>query len=895
VPQGGEYDIFLSYARADSEFAEPLREALAARGLRIFFDESEIEDFAGITGRLTGALARSKALLALYSITYPRRRACQFELTAAFVAAQRAGDPRKRILVVNPEGDAAHIEPVELRDALFRPAATSSEGLADLAASVEQHVHRLDGVLGAVQPLVPPTWFGNRATGSTRFVGRLAAMWEIHSALHPEQERGLTAEARPGVAQVVGLGGIGKTLLAEEYGLRFGAAYPGGVFWLRGQGNDDASRTALHDADATVRDRELRALAVELGISLDAPVDPQAVEAAIANVIERRGLPCLWIVDDLPPGLATAEFKRWLAPRPLAKTLVTTRSRDYGALARSITPGLLDDWEAYALLTGRRAPSGPNEIREARALATELGNHALALDVAGGALLHYASATRFADFRAALADPSEDELELAAELADTLPAGHERSIAATLRRGIEWLGEEGLDVLRLASVLAVAPIRTSLVMNAFAEADRLDARAAHHRTLRASRQATSLSLAESDGDFLSVHTLVSRTVRFVVNTEHRSDALRTGAIQALTNELPTVPSATALAALAPDIAHARHLSHQARNELEAELLDRVANYDLVAGDYPAAELHARRRLQVLWERVGAEHERTADAAIHLSIILGGRGRLSESRELQRRALRTLRRTKGESSATVVMRLLADTLTKQGHFDRARVLIERATRAELAARPGDSAVEVLSLVSESQSARAAGNLGRARDLAEDALEKALDAYGGENQTTTVAKQQLAFVLNDCGEHASARRLQEAVVETLRRLLGGEDESTLGALRNLANILRDGGDLASARRVEEGLLEDQRRLIGSEHPNTLATMMNLAQTLSRLGELEEARHLQERALDGLRRVLGDDDPLTLGAMMNLANTLEQQGDSGRARQMRERIRQLTEAPR
>ena len=37
-----------------------------------------------------------------------------------------------------------------------------------------------------------------------------------------------------------GLGGVGKSLLAEEYALHFGAAYPGGVFWLRAYGNDDA-------------------------------------------------------------------------------------------------------------------------------------------------------------------------------------------------------------------------------------------------------------------------------------------------------------------------------------------------------------------------------------------------------------------------------------------------------------------------------------------------------------------------------------------------------------------------------------------------------------------------------------------------------------------------------
>ena len=46
------------------------------------------------------------------------------------------------------------------------------------------------------------------------------------------------------MAQLSGMGGVGKSLLAEEYALRFGAAYPGGIFWLRALGND-ASRPSL--------------------------------------------------------------------------------------------------------------------------------------------------------------------------------------------------------------------------------------------------------------------------------------------------------------------------------------------------------------------------------------------------------------------------------------------------------------------------------------------------------------------------------------------------------------------------------------------------------------------------------------------------------------------------
>lgn len=88
-----EWDVFVSYSRSDADLVVPLARALRHRGLRVFVDDTAVEDFAGITTTISHALARSKALLALYSEEYPRRRACQWELTYAFQAGQREGDP----------------------------------------------------------------------------------------------------------------------------------------------------------------------------------------------------------------------------------------------------------------------------------------------------------------------------------------------------------------------------------------------------------------------------------------------------------------------------------------------------------------------------------------------------------------------------------------------------------------------------------------------------------------------------------------------------------------------------------------------------------------------------------------------------------------------------------
>lgn len=181
------FDIFISYARVDGEAVGRLVLALEEQGLAVYLDREEIADFEGIANSVKHGLGRSKVLLAYYSRNYPTRRACQWELTATFLAAQREGDPRRRVLVVNPEAGGDHIEPVELRDALYRaaPAADDEQGLASLAESVAQHVAGLEGLLGEVVPLVPPAWHPEQRTGSARFVGRLAQMWAVHWRCRP--------------------------------------------------------------------------------------------------------------------------------------------------------------------------------------------------------------------------------------------------------------------------------------------------------------------------------------------------------------------------------------------------------------------------------------------------------------------------------------------------------------------------------------------------------------------------------------------------------------------------------------------------------------------------------------------------------------------------------------
>jgi hypothetical protein len=77
------WDLFFSYRRHDLERAQPLLNALAQAGVRVWRDENDIPDQSSITAEIGEAIANSKALLAFYSLTYPESNPCQEEIRTA--------------------------------------------------------------------------------------------------------------------------------------------------------------------------------------------------------------------------------------------------------------------------------------------------------------------------------------------------------------------------------------------------------------------------------------------------------------------------------------------------------------------------------------------------------------------------------------------------------------------------------------------------------------------------------------------------------------------------------------------------------------------------------------------------------------------------------------------
>lgn len=879
------FDVFLSYTHADTPAVEALHAALEAVGLRVFRDAEQIATFESISRRLEQGLARSKVLLAHYSERYPTRRPCQWELTNAFIAAEALGEANDRILVVNPIASVDHIAPVRLRDQLL----PSVDDLDELARAVASHVASIEGPLGR-QVVAAPPMHGRVLLGSDRFTDRYATLWAIYEALHGDDVPIVAGRVASRPAVLCGQGGQGKSLVAEEYALRFGGLYPGGVLWLRALGDQLGGGPSASASDVAVRAAAYGALAGEvLADELVRAVSADDLRAELLAEIGRRG-PSLWIIDDLAVGLDDEAFRAWLPVADQAHVLVTTRGR-YGQGAR-IDLDVLGGPDAVALLTAQVAPVDDAEADAAAEVARLLGGHALALDVAGSAVRYEGSAPYDA-FHRRLLDPAE-AVAVLDQVGIELPNGHEPSIVATIGGAIGRVHEDGAIVLELASALAAdVPIPVELLRvddpAVWAGGSGSDARRrAQAGLVEAERHGL---IARTEDGAWRLHRLVGQVVA------HRSDPQRRAQVRgALRAQLLRVlRSPDDLATRTEDaglIDHGRALLAHLDEPSAGPLAVWFAGYEIRWGEVAQGVALAEHGLTAATladdgtapaTRALAEAAATATHALRL----GGR-----SGEACRQAEALVGRISAvlgpDDLATLrLQHQLAAALATERRFAEARAVqldVHERFRRVL----GDDDPETLwAMSNHAIDLSDAGDLHGAARVAEQVLVDRVRILGPEHPATLMSMANLASDWAALGRFAAAYELAEKVVVARERILGVDHLDTLQARANLADRLLDVGDVRGALALREAVAEARLRHLGPDHPLTLEMQWLTAWCLEELGDPERADAIEDEVLRRHLDQRGPDHPETIRARARLAARLRRRGRIEEGRRLEEEV--------
>lgn len=845
-PSGVGVDFFISYAGADSMWAEWIAAELEAVGRKVrlqAWDAVAGENFVAWMDRQMTIAGRT---VALYSRAYFDSSWCTVECTVAL--------SRQRLL-------PAKVEQCDL------PVTLQTIGYVSLFDVDEVTARdRLMRAVGArVTERRPKRGFPGAPRGSmpagelprAPFPGVLPQTWNVRSrhvwfvgrdkVLADLAERFRLADAGRAVSQVlVGNGGGGKTQLAVEYAYRFASRYSL-VWWV------DAAAMS-----STVRSFD--ALADAVGLAED-PDRERRARRALGLLRDRRD----WLVvfDNVENRRVLAG---WWPAGGSGAILITGRSRALGEFGEMHGIGVFSPDESVLLLRRRAGHLSPGDARH---VADGLGHLPLAVSQAAA----YISTTGIS---------AETYLSLLATamptaLADSpadYPAGILGSVSAAVGR-MERQDRAVVDVLRLAAFLAPAPLPAGVLARIAAVA--LPDQKPVVATALVLRALDTLALAQiADGTF-ELHRLTQAVLRDRLTAADQR-RLTDQAQEILADAIPPGPDNPdawpVCVALAPHL-HALfgHLAGGGHPPFRIAMLATV-NYLMRSGQYTAA-LHLAAAAVDRWTSLdGADHPDTLSAAHSQAAALRGLGRFPQAQVIDQDTYERRTRLFGPEHQETLRSAdaVGIDLYGSGHRAEARDWHTRALNAARAAL-GRDAPQTLEIASNlAVGLHGLDDLSAARELDEDTLARRRAVLGESHWQTLSSARSLARDLRALGLHAQARELAQDTYVAAVSVLGADHPDTLLAASSLAVLHYALGDLAAARNLHEDSLARSRRVLGADHPHTLRIANSLGVDVFRLGDMQTAHDLHRDTLNRLRRILGPDHPESLHAAHNLARDLE-----------------------
>jgi hypothetical protein len=402
-------------------------------------------------------------------------------------------------------------------------------------------------------------------------------------------------------AAATGLGGIGKTQLASEFAHRYGQYFAGGVFWLS-------------FADESVVPAEVAACGGAGGMDLRPDFGNLDLEDQVRLVMSewQSELPHLLVFDNCEDKALLAQ---WRPRTGGCRVLVTTRREwwDRKLGVKALPLNVLSREESVALLREHR-PDLSAGNPDLYAIAPELGDLPLALELAGGYLERYDFEVTPADYLAQLRRPDLLEHRSLQEGGISL-TGHVRSVARTFALSYDRLKtDDPTDALAVALLTRAArfapgePIPRDLLRATLDLPD--DDPDEILRAGDAVRRLVELGLLQAEeSGALRLHRLLAAFIQGAADDAEAQAAVESTLLEVVGNLIDEgYPGPLLILQL-----HLRVVtdSAQEREDEQAALLCNQLGYYLqMIGEYAEAQPLYERALEIREKVLGSEHPDT---------------------------------------------------------------------------------------------------------------------------------------------------------------------------------------------------------------------------------------------------------------------------------------------
>lgn len=348
------WDVFLSYSRSDETFAECLYNDLTTKGLEIWWDHRAMSS-RGRTflQELRDAIEACDRVVAVVSPQALKSEYVRAEWNHALLFC-------KAVVPLLAKGDHKQL-PEELSSFHtqdFTKKSAYRSALNELHRILREKIPPLAPFLGQI-PAMPP-----------HFVPRPADLESVQEAVLADVSRPTVITSSRATTALVGMGGIGKSVLAAAFAraAKTRRAFEHGILWL--EFGQNANSLAMLGRAIRALDRDAMA-----------PGDVDTAVNDLAGLLDDRS--CLLVLDDIWKVEHAAPFRNALGPR--CRMLMTTRD---GTLVSSLEAqehrvDVLPIEAALALLSDWSEIPESELPDEAREVAEECGTLPFALALCG--------------------------------------------------------------------------------------------------------------------------------------------------------------------------------------------------------------------------------------------------------------------------------------------------------------------------------------------------------------------------------------------------------------------------------------------------------------------------------------------------------------------------------
>jgi TIR domain/Tetratricopeptide repeat/AAA domain len=856
-------DIYLSYVAEDRIWADWIAAVLALRGIQVVRPST-----AAVAGGNTREDAERAAAAASRTIIL---------LSAAYLNSPQALGVWDAMGTTDPAGTGRRLIPIRVGESrLEQP--FSERSVVDLTRRDQRQATeellralgnppKLAGQLSTPEPryprTIPPVW--RVPTRNASFTGRNEVLEKLHDQLIGTS----TAVVLP--VALHGLGGVGKTQVAQEYAHRFMSDYDL-VWWIPAEQRD-------------LINPNLADLAPHLGIRA---ADSIAETADLVRETLRRGRPYdrwLLIFDNADePGDVTDFF-----PGGPGHVIVTSRNPAWSQVAAPLPIDVFTPGESLAYLQ-RRVPS----LSEADAtlVADALGDLPLAIEQAAAWLS--TTGMPAAEYVAEIKE------QFAATMALSQPSNYPFSVAVTYRLSFDRLKQQSPAAARLLELCACFgpdPISLALLNSD----EMIESLSPFNRRLRATRSVlgvlitdiTRFSLAKVDRDVgsnsIQVHRLIQAAVRDQMPSEQYLEERKHEVHKILAGARPRQgdtddPTNWARYDLIWPHLGPSEVWNCDDEEARQLLIDRV-RYLWKRGEYDAA-LAVADRLQEQWlTKIGDNDEQVLFLRFHIANVWRSQGKFQQAYDLDTGVLTRQRELLGDDHPSPLLTAgsCGGDLRGLGRFQEALALDEETYRRSRDLLGPDDPNTLSSANNLAIDLRLVGDPFRAQGLDRETLNRRQVVLGADHPYTLHSAAMLARDLREAGDYQASVELLERTYQHYLRVLGEDFVDTLRTGKSLAVSLRKMGRLDEAYDLTRDLDDRYARSYGADYPDSLACRLNLACDLSARDEKAAAYDTAGLVLRVYGETLGRTHPFTLVAENNMSTYLRGIGSHSEALMM------------